>query len=153
MVIDREVTRLSELLARPLREAQRNREAAEWAAAEFLRFIEEEPDGFRLLLRDGPPGSRGTLASVIADVAARTERLLAAAFDERGLDPATAPMYARMLVGAVAQVGEWWLEAREPSREEVIAHIINLMWNGMSGLVSDPRIRTRQGGLAAADGS
>jgi AcrR family transcriptional regulator len=153
VVIDREVTSLSELLARPLREARRNREAAEWAAAAFLRFIEEEPDGFRLLLRDGPPGSRGTLDSVIADVAARTEQLLAAAFDERGLDPATAPMYARMLVGAIAQVGEWWLEAREPSREEVTAHIINLMWNGMSGLVAEPRLRTMGSGLAEADGS
>lgn len=146
VVIDREVTRLSELLARPLRESRGNREAAEWAATEFLRFIEDEPDGFRLLLRDGPPGSgRGTLASVLADVAERVARLLAEAFDERGLDPATAPMYAHMLVGAVAQVGEWWLEAREPSRDAVIAHIINLMWKGLSGLVADPQLRGTPG--------
>lgn len=145
VLVDREVTRLSAVLERPLREASGNREAAEWAAAEFLRFIEEESDGFRLLLRDGPPGSgRGTLASVLADVAERVARLLSATFEERGLDPATAPMYAHMLVGAVAQVGEWWLEAREPSRDEVVAHVINLMWMGLSGLVPDPDTRSER---------
>lgn len=153
VVVDREVTRLSEAIARALTEARGNRAAAESAAEAFLRFIEEEPDGFRILLRDGPPGGgRGTLASVIDDVAARSERLLAAAFAERELDPATAPMYARMLVGAIAQVGEWWLEAREPSRDQVTAHIINLMWNGMSGLVSDPQLRSRRGEQPATEG-
>ncbi len=144
VVVDREVTRLSELLAAPLVEGGGSRAAAEGAASAFLQFIEEESDGFRVLSRDAPAGTgRGSFASVLADVATRTEIILADAFEARGYDPAIAPMYARMLVGATAQVGEWWLEVREPSRDVVAAHIINLMWNGLSALEQDPRLHTR----------
>jgi hypothetical protein len=80
----------------------------------------------------------GTLASVLADVASRAEKLLVAEFGERGFDENTAPMYARMLVGAVALVGEWWLEVREPPREVVAAHLVNLLWNGLRQLDRDP---------------
>ena len=143
VVVDREVTRLSELIATPLREARSNREAAEWAATAFLAFIEEESAGFRILTRDAPTGSGRSLASVLSDVAARTEELLAAAFEARDLDPQIAPMYAQMLVGAVAQVGEWWLEVGEPPRDVVAAHIINLMWNGLRAMEAEPQLRRR----------
>jgi hypothetical protein len=83
----------------------------------------------------------GTLASVLADVASRAEKLLVAEFGERGFDENTAPMYARMLVGAVALVGEWWLEVREPPREVVAAHLVNLLWNGLRQLDRDPTPR------------
>ena len=77
-------------------------------------------------------------------MAARTEQLLAAAFEARDLDPQMAPMYAQMLVGAVAQVGEWWLEVGEPAREVVAAHTINLMWNGLRAMEADPQLRERR---------
>jgi AcrR family transcriptional regulator len=140
VVVDREVTRLSEVLAEPLVEASSNRQTAEWAATAFLRFIEEDPDGFRILTRDAPAGAGRSLASVLSDVAARTAELLARAFEQRGFDPAVAPMYAQMLVGAVAQVGEWWLEVGEPPRDVVASHIINLMWNGLSAMQPDPQL-------------
>jgi hypothetical protein len=44
-----------------------------------------------------------------------------------------------MLVGMVALTGAWWLEEREPSREVVAAHIVNLGWNGLAHLEADPR--------------
>jgi AcrR family transcriptional regulator len=141
VVVDREVTRLSELLGAALREGGSSRLAAELAATAFLGFIEEDSDGFRILIRDAPAGSGRSLASVLSDVAARTAELLAAAFEQRGLDPEIAPMYAQMLVGAVAQVGEWWLEVGEPPRDVVAAHIINLMWNGLSAMEADPQVR------------
>lgn len=140
VVVDREVNHLSELLAAALREGGSSRRAAELAATAFLGFIEEESDGFRILVRDAPAGTGPSLASVLSDVAARTEVLLAAAFEQRGFDPEIAPMYAQMLVGAVAQVGQWWLEVGEPPRDVVAAHIINLMWNGLSAMESDPQV-------------
>jgi len=41
-------------------------------------------------------------------------------------------------VGAVALVGEWWLEHRDWPREQVAAHIVNLLWHGLRGLKPDP---------------
>jgi AcrR family transcriptional regulator len=144
VVVDREVTRLSELLSAPLVAGGGSRASAEGAAIAFLKFIEDETDGFRVLSRDAPAGSgRGSFASVLHDVATRTEVLLADTFAQRGYDPAIAPMYARMLVGATAQVGQWWLEVREPDRDTVAAHIINLMWNGLAALDPNPTLHTR----------
>jgi hypothetical protein len=56
----------------------------------------------------------------------------------RGYDPKFAPMYAQMLVGMVALTGQWWLDARRPEKADVAAHLVNLAWNGLSGLESEP---------------
>jgi AcrR family transcriptional regulator len=134
VVVDREVRRLTESITRSF-DAVHPRLVAVGAADAFLRYIEEHEEGFRVLVRDAPIGmTGGSFATVIADVAARCEQLLVAEFGDRGFDARTAPMYARMLVGAVALVGEWWLDVRQPEREVVAAHVVNLMWNGLAKL-------------------
>ncbi len=134
VVVDREVRRLTESLARAF-DARHPRKIAEHAADSFLGYIEEHEEGFRVLVRDAPIGmTGGSFASVIADVATRAEELLVEEFADRGFDQDTAPMYALMLVGAVALVGEWWLEHRTLTREQVAAHVVNLLWNGLRGL-------------------
>ena len=50
-------------------------------------------------------------------------------------------MYAQMLVGMVALTGQWWLDARKPKKAEVAAHLVNLAWNGLSGLEAKPVLR------------
>jgi hypothetical protein len=72
------------------------------------------------------------------DIVGQVEHLLAAEFEARGYDPKLAPLYSQALVGMVALVGQWWLDARKPSREQVAAHLVNLAWNGLSHLESDP---------------
>jgi hypothetical protein len=66
--------------------------------------------------------------------------VLADAAKLQGYDPRFAPMYAQMLVGMVALVGQWWLDVRRPGREEVAAHLVNLAWNGLAGLDPTPSI-------------
>ncbi|MEX0868910.1 MAG: TetR/AcrR family transcriptional regulator [Nitriliruptoraceae bacterium] len=140
VVVDREVRQLTESITRAF-DARHPRLIAEHAAHAFLTYIEEHEEGFRVLVRDAPVGmSGGSFGSVIADVATRAEELLVDEFGERGFDHDTAPMYARMLVGAVALVGEWWLEHRTLTREQVAAHVVNLLWNGLRGL--DPLVTT-----------
>ena len=46
-----------------------------------------------------------------------------------------------MLVGMVAYTGQWWLETRTPSKEEVAARMVNLSWFGLGALEREPRIR------------
>lgn len=141
VVVDREVKRLTDAITAPLRVESRPSVAAERSALAFLTYIEQDATGFLLLARDAPVGSgRGTYASVLADVADRAEVLLAIAFERRGFDPADAPIYARMLVGAIALVGEWWLEQDGPSAEVLAAHAMNLLWNGLGGLEAAPRL-------------
>ena len=61
-------------------------------------------------------------------------------FKQRGLDPKSAPIHAQMLVGMVALTGQWWLEQRKFKKGEVAAHLVNMAWNGLSGLDRTPRL-------------
>ena len=138
VVVDREIEELSARMGAAVATNQA-RVAGEQAALAFLTYIDERGDGFRVLVRDAPAGhSEGGLATVMSDVAVRVEQLLRETFAERGFDDQAAPMYARMLIGAVAFVGEWWLEAGKPDRDRMAAHVVNLLWNGLRGLEAEP---------------
>jgi hypothetical protein len=80
--------------------------------------------------------------SIIGDIASRVEYILEAEFRSRGFDAKYAPMYAQMLVGMVGTTGQWWLDARKPAKPEVAAHLVNLAWNGLSGLEKNPELKT-----------
>jgi len=140
VVVDREVERFLAMATRLL-EGDDKMEKFEVAAVELLRYIQDNSDGFRILVRDSNPSSgSGTYASLISDIAGQVEYLLGDVLAERGYDPKLAPMYAQMLVGMVAFTGQWWLDARKPNLEEVAAHLVNLAWNGLSKLDPSPQI-------------
>ncbi|MDX6298489.1 MAG: hypothetical protein QOI51_2346 [Nocardioidaceae bacterium] len=140
VVVDREVLRLLTMMRTAL-VAGRDRELLEQAATALLDYIDQSPDGFRILVRDSPVGSAsGSFVTIIGDVAGRVEHILAAEFSRRGFDPTFAPMYAQMLVGMVGTTGQWWLDAREPAKSVVAAHLVNLAWHGLSGLEKSPQL-------------
>ena len=53
-------------------------------------------------------------------------------------------MYANMLVGMVALTGQWWLDVRKPKKDDVVAHVVNLAWNGIVGLEKKPTLITNR---------
>jgi AcrR family transcriptional regulator len=140
VVVDREVERFIALATRLL-SGEDKMPKFEVAAVELLRYIEDNSDGFRILVRDSNPSSgSGTFASLISDIASQVEYILGDVLKERGYDPKLAPLYAQMLVGMVAFTGQWWLDARKPELEEVAAHLVNLAWNGLSQLDPKPQL-------------
>jgi AcrR family transcriptional regulator len=140
VVVDREVERFLALATRLL-EGDDTMEKFEVAAVELLRYIQDNADGFRILVRDSNPSSgSGTFASLISDIASQVEYILGDYLKDRGYDPKFAPVYAQMLVGMVAFTGQWWLDARKPNLEQVAAHLMNLAWNGLSKLDPAPQI-------------
>jgi AcrR family transcriptional regulator len=142
VVVDREVTLLLSMMRQSLT-AGSSRELLEQAVIALLDYIEQHPDGFRILVRDSPIGTSASFQSMIGDVATRVEGILVDAFTLHGLDSKTAPMYAQMLVGMVGTTGQWWLDTRQPERHVVAAHLVNLAWNGLSGLEPQPALVTR----------
>ena len=140
VVVDREVDRFL-TMATTLLSGEDTMEKFEVAAVTLLRYIEDNSDGFRILVRDSHPASgSGTFASIISDIAGQVEYILADVFKARGYDPKLAPMYARMLVGMVAFTGQWWLDVRRPKLEDMAAHLVNLAWHGLSELDTKPKI-------------
>ena len=140
VVVDREVERFL-AMATTLLEGEATMAKFEVAAVQLLRYIQENSDGFRILVRDSNPTSgSGTFASLISDVASQVEYILGDVLKTRGYDPKLAPVYAQMLVGMVASAGQWWLDARKPKLEEMAAHLVNMAWNGLRELDPKPRL-------------
>ncbi len=116
----------------------------EQATLALLSYVEDESDGFRILVRESPAplADAGGFATIISDVATQVEHILARQFAVRGHRTTLAALYSQALVGQVALVGQWWLDDRELPRDEVAAHLVNLAWNGLSGLQTDPVLTT-----------
>ncbi|MDR2253916.1 MAG: TetR/AcrR family transcriptional regulator [Bifidobacteriaceae bacterium] len=143
VVVDREVKELSERLSAALNVEDHPKRIVERTALALLDYIDEAEDGFRILVRDSPVAqATGPFNSMLGDVAHNVEALLRTEFDLHGLDPETAMLYAQMLVGMIAFTGQWWLEAKEPDKATVAAHLTNLAWNGLRGMERTPRLKT-----------
>ncbi|MGH3166718.1 MAG: TetR family transcriptional regulator [Trebonia sp.] len=141
VVVDREVERLLSVVT-TLLEGAHTESKFETAAVGLLRYIDENTDGFRILVRDSNPGSSsGTYGTLLSDIAMQVEYIMADFLKSRGRDPKLAPMYSQMLVGMVAFTGQWWLDARKPKLEEVATNLIDLAWNGLAGLDDGSRAR------------
>jgi AcrR family transcriptional regulator len=139
VIVDREVQGLTSALTGALAEGGHPKLMVERTALALLGYIEASEDGFRILVRDSPVAqATGTFSSLIGDVAAQVEHILADQFKGNGLDPKIAPLYAQMLVGMVALTGQYWLDARRPKKADVAAHLVNLAWNGLAGMERKP---------------
>src|SRR5512132_912369 len=145
VVVDREMRALLEAITGALTSSGHPRELLERAAFALLDYVDSSTDGFRILVRDSPVAqSTGTFASLISDAATQVEHILVAEFKHRGYEAKHASLYAQMLVGMVALTGQWWLDVRKPRKADVAAHLVNLAWNGLSGLEHKPRLVTRR---------
>ncbi|HEX4830732.1 MAG TPA: TetR/AcrR family transcriptional regulator [Trebonia sp.] len=134
VVVDREVERLLSATTEFL-DGDHSKVKFEAAAVGLLRYIDENSDGFRILVRDSNPVSGGgTYGTLLSDIAGQVEYIMADFLRSRGKDPKLAAMYSQMMVGMVAFTGQWWLDARKPKLEIVAANLIDLAWEGLAGL-------------------
>ncbi|MEO7071365.1 MAG: TetR/AcrR family transcriptional regulator [Nostocoides sp.] len=141
VVVDREIAALLGSITVALTAPGSSRQLLERAALALLDYVEGSADGFRILVRDSPPGqTTGSFASLMSDVASQVEYILADMFKRQRLDAKTAPLYAQMLVGMVALTGQWWLDQRRLKKADVAAHLVNLAWNGLSHLEGKPTL-------------
>jgi len=137
-IVDREVEHVVSVISEAISSGS-PRERIEQAALAFLTYVRDRPDGFAVLAHDAPiTASRGSLSSLLSDVAERVGRVFAVAFKEAGYDAKTAPLYAHALVGMVTFVGRWWTEVRRPPVDKVASHLASLAWMGLRHLPVQP---------------
>lgn len=142
VVVDREMETLLEMVTSSLSK-NRSLYRIQQGALALLTYMEERTDGFRILVRGDSAASTdetATYSSLLNDAISQVEHILAGDFERRGFDPALAPLYAQALVGMVSVTAQWWLDVREPSKEVVAAHLVNLCWNGLTRLEPDPEL-------------
>lgn len=143
VIVDREM----DYVVRRITEAISNgtpRERVEHATLAFLNYVKDHPDGFAVLSQDSPlTSTRGTMASLLNDMAERVGGVFESTLREAGYDPKAAPIYAHALVGMVTFVGKWWTETRKPAVEEVAKHMSALAWVGLRHLPRKPTLQVR----------
>ena len=144
VVVDREVQNLMDAFAAAL-SGESPKVLLEQACLVLLTYVEEQGDGFRILVRESPVGTErgGGFATIISDVASQVEDIIASQFKARGFETKLAGLYSQALVGMVALTGQWWQDQRKPRRDEVAAHLVNLAWNGLSRLEPKPKLSSR----------
>lgn len=140
VIVDREMLALEKVITHSLSEGTW-RERIEKATVALLNYVEQETDGFLILVRDSKPGDERSYSTLLNSSVGQVSYILGAAFERRGLDAKLAGLYAQALVGMVSMTAQWWLDTRQPAKEVVAAHIVNLCWNGLSGMEAKPKMR------------
>lgn len=139
VVVDREMLKLESMITESLRHG-RSRYRIERAVLALLTYVEDETDGFLILVRDMRPGEDRSYGTLLNYATSQVSHILAKAFARSDLNPEFATLYGQALVGMVSTTAQWWLDERTPPKEEVAAHIVNLCWNGLTGMESDPTL-------------
>ena len=108
------------------------------AVETYLAFLEGDPELYRFVVQapDRPADSDpiANLSHLVGDQAAA---LVAVTLEQAGRDPAAALPWGHGLVGLVRSAADWWLQADRPMpRVELAAHLTDLAWAGLSGVVS-----------------
>lgn len=157
VVVDREVRALETAIQDALATPNANyREIIERGTMALLDYIDGCPDGFRIISRDSSAASTsGSFASILSDITAHVANILVLPLARRGYDPRMGQVFAQGLVGMVAAAGQYWLDNRQPPKEELAAQLVNLAWNGMSNLQHSPKLnfleRERRAAKSAAE--
>ncbi|MBT8451339.1 MAG: TetR/AcrR family transcriptional regulator [Deltaproteobacteria bacterium] len=140
VIVDREMEYVERRIVEAISSGS-PRERVERASLAFLSYVRDHPDGFAVLSQDSPlTSSRGTMSSLLNDMAERVGDVFVSSFKEAGYDPKAAPIYANALIGMVTFVGKWWTEKRKPNVEEVAKHIGALAWMGLRHLPKRPTL-------------
>ncbi|MBT1174080.1 TetR/AcrR family transcriptional regulator [Bifidobacterium sp. LC6] len=143
VIVDREMRALISTLAAALdAPTMHPRQIVERTALALLTYIEENAEGFQVLVRDSPSTDpSGSFSSLLGDISMRVEDILCEAFKRQKLSIKGVPYYAQMLVGMTVFTGQYWADRPKVSKEQLAAYIVDLAWHGLSRLDSKPQLR------------
>jgi AcrR family transcriptional regulator len=114
------------------------REMVAAAIDTYLAFIEADPELYRFVVHqtalDRPASDPLDSLSVL--VGEQASAAISVALQQAGRDPAAAAPWGHGVVGLVRSAADWWLRADRPMlRSELAAHLTDLAWAGLSGVV------------------
>ncbi|GAA3176443.1 TetR/AcrR family transcriptional regulator [Blastococcus jejuensis] len=142
-VCNRVASQLLPKLRTAIESSSRPREMVAAAIDTYLAFIEADPELYRFVVH--PQGQNGqfgpdkgdpmqNLSDLVGEQAAAA---ISVALHQAGGDPAAAAPWGHGVVGLVRSAADWWLRADRPMlRTELAAHLTDLAWAGLSGVVT-----------------
>jgi AcrR family transcriptional regulator len=146
-------TRVASQLLPKLRDAietsEQPRQMVAAAIETYLAFLEADPELYRFVVHqqvldrpaNGDPISN--LSDLIGDQASA---IVGLALQRAGHDPRAAAPWGHGVVGMVRSAADWWLRADRPMlRSELAAHLTDLAWAGLSGVVTPAPLTSMEG--------
>jgi AcrR family transcriptional regulator len=125
---ERHTDRLLDALVDALTAGGAARERVHRTIGTYLSVIEAEPQVYRFLMQSEEASpTRGPVRGFLRRL---TELLTAGIAHELGLTPddLRATVWAAGIVGMVQSAGDWWLDSRQCSREELTDQLTDLLW-------------------------
>ena len=123
---DRYTVRLLEQLQAALEAGTDRRDRVERTVRAYLSAIEEEPQVYRFLVR---PDEDSSTSREVRSFMGRVSALLAEGIaSELEVPQDRAAAWAHGIVGMVQSAGDWWLETRRLSREELVGELTALLF-------------------------
>jgi AcrR family transcriptional regulator len=125
---------LDEAIATSLGQMQHPRQVVSSAIGAFCTFIESQNALYRFLIKaamsnpDKRSGSR-----LVADFAEQIATVLRGGLRQVGFDPGAAEPWSYAIVGMTLSAGEWWLDRRTMSRDDLVDYLTQLLWSGLEG--------------------
>ncbi|WP_324275473.1 TetR/AcrR family transcriptional regulator [Blastococcus brunescens] len=105
----------------------------------YLTFIEADPELYRFVVDQQTLDRPATdpLTSLSELIGAQVAAAISVTLTQAGADPGPAAPWGHGVVGMVRAAADWWLRAERPMlRSELAAHLTDLAWAGLSGVVS-----------------
>lgn len=105
----------------------------------YLAFIEADPELYRFVVHqqtlERPPADPvNSLSDLVGDQAAAA---ISVALHQSGRDATAAAPWGHAVVGLVRSAADWWLRTQRPMlRNELAAHLTDLAWAGLAGVVA-----------------
>ena len=107
----------------------------------YLGFIEREPAIVRFLIHRGierADRDAVSMSGFVSNVGGLITQAIGEALRARGLDSGAAEPWAYAIVGGVHLAGDWWLDRRVMSREQLVDYLTSLVWDGMGSFTASP---------------
>ena len=133
-LLDEDMARLLEDIARAIDGARSNRERIERATGAYFGFIDSNEGSFRLLFRETMGAEdefRRAIERFRDELASRISAVIAA---ETGLPRSESELLARGVMGIAESAAQWWLDHRSVPAERVVRDLSELAWRGLAGL-------------------
>ncbi len=140
---ERHMLRINAAVARATGLTPDSRDRVRNFVAAFFDVVRSDPNLYLFLAAGGGSDNQPKHNTSFADQAARPLAIvLARQRVAAGADPAVATTWAYGTVGLLHHVTLWWIREPVLSLEQIVEHVIELMWSGLRG-ESDPPRRSR----------
>jgi AcrR family transcriptional regulator len=125
---------LDEAISTSLGQMRHPRQVVSSTIGAFCTFIESQNALYRFLIKAAMSNpDKRSRSRLVADFAEQIAAVLRGGLRQVGFDPGAAEPWSYAIVGMTLSAGEWWLDCRTMSKDDLVDYLTQLLWSGLEG--------------------